>query len=174
MWRPVSTTHTHTHSHAPIRCLPPASVSHACFSCVLLRCGLLCADGMLVRDLCTTLSTVNPSALHVLLCSPTGSVAIAAGFPLAPIPLAAAPTPAAAASVTATPITVSAKSILARLQSSLLQQGAQNAGKGGGSNQIVLGVLPTQYAATTQEPLVQRVVRALNAVDEAAGKLKAK
>jgi len=129
---------------------------------------------MLIRECCAALSTEEGAALHVLLCSPTGSVAVAA--PAAPLP---ALDRDGAPAGDSKGHTVSAKVVLARLQASLLKQGATSAGKGGGSAQVALGVLPTAFSSppTSDAPettLLERVVLALADVDAtpAAGKAK--
>jgi alanyl-tRNA synthetase len=110
------------------------------------------ADGVLLRSCCTALQAAAPQALHVLLCSSTGSVAVTGGTAL----------PLLNATAAATSPIVSAKAVFARLQASLLAQGASSAGKGGGSPQLAIGVLPLIYNGTeTTLTLTDRVVKAL-------------
>lgn len=127
-------------------------------------------DGLLIRECCAALSSSDATAVHVLLCSSTGSVAVAVGS--APLPhLCLSGGDGDASRGAGYP--VAAKAVLARMQASLLKQGATSAGKGGGSAAVALGVLPTAFAASPQTTLLERVVTALADVDATpAGKTK--
>ena len=98
------------------------------------------ADGMLLRELAAALDHRDPSVVHVLLCAENGSVAVA---------------------VSSARTEVTAKTVFARLQASLAKQGATSAGKGGGSNQLAIGVLPTQFVEKSELSLADRVEHAL-------------
>ena len=145
----------------------PALALLFCSPCVIL-------DGMLIRECCASLSSTDANAVHVLLCSSTGSVAVAVGT--APLPYISL-SGADGDSSRGKGFPVSAKVVLARVQASLLKQGAASAGKGGGSAQVALGVLPTAFpsasGSSTQTSLLERVVTALADVDATpAGKAK--
>ena len=130
---------------------------------------------MLIRECCASLSSTDANAVHVLLCSSTGSVAVAVGG-TAPLPYMSL-SGGDGDSSRGKGFPVSAKVVLARVQASLLKQGAASAGKGGGSAQVALGVLPTAFpsasGSSSQTSLLERVVTALADVDATpAGKAR--
>jgi alanyl-tRNA synthetase len=118
------------------------------------------ADGVLLRSCCTALQAAAPQTVHVLLCSSTGSVAVTGGTALPLLNVQGSAAAAAATAVATSPI-VSAKTVFARLQASLLAQGASSAGKGGGSPQLAIGLLPLTYGGPATLTLTDRVVKAL-------------